>query len=334
MSELEGSIDRIAEETRFSGVLRIDRDGTRVERAYGLADRAHGIANTVDTRFAIASGAKSLTALAVMSLVEEGRLELATTARSILGEDLPLIDDAVTVEQLLSHRSGIGDFFDEDIDRPITDHILTVPVHRLDRIEAYLEVLDGFPMKFAPGERFAYNNEAFVVLALIAERASGTPFFDLVVERVCRPAGMGRTAFLRSDELPGDVAIGYLDDEGLRTNVLIMPAIGGGDGGAFSTLDDVTAMWAALFDGRIVSKDTLAEMTRSRSDVPGENPRRYGLGFWLHPTSDVVEFHGYDAGVSFRSTYDPASGETRTLMSNTADGAWDVTERLDALLDG
>jgi CubicO group peptidase (beta-lactamase class C family) len=112
MSGLEGSIDRIAEETRFSGVLRIDRDGTRVERAYGLADRAHGIANTVDTRFAIASGAKSLTALAVMSLVEEGRLELATTARSILGEDLPLIDDAVTVEQLLSHRSGIGDFFD------------------------------------------------------------------------------------------------------------------------------------------------------------------------------------------------------------------------------
>jgi CubicO group peptidase (beta-lactamase class C family) len=333
MDGLERDIDRIAQEIGFSGVLRIDRDGTRVERAYGMADRAHGIANTVETRFAMASGTKALTALSVMSLVEEGRLELTTTARAVLGEDLPLIDHAVTVEQLLAHRSGIGDYFDEDIDRPITEHILPIPVHRLDRIEAYLEVLDCYPMKFAPGERFSYNNEAFVVLALIAERVSAVPFPELVRTRVCEPAGMRRTAFLRCDALPGDVAIGYLDD-GLQTNVLLMPVLGGGDGGAFTTLDDVTAMWAALFDGAIVSKDTVAEMTRPRSDVEGETPRRYGLGFWLHPTSDVVEFHGYDAGVSFRTTFDPVSGETRTLMGNTADGAWDVSERVDALLDG
>ena len=73
-------------------------------KAYGMADRGHGIPNTVDTRFAIASGTKGLTALAVMSLVEDGTLELATPARSLLGDDLPLIDDDVTVEHLLAHR--------------------------------------------------------------------------------------------------------------------------------------------------------------------------------------------------------------------------------------
>jgi CubicO group peptidase (beta-lactamase class C family) len=85
------------------------------------------VANAVETQFGIASGTKGLTALTVMSLIEEGRLKMTTTARSVLGEDLPLIDDEVTVEHLLAHRSGIGDYFDEEIDRPITDYVLAIP---------------------------------------------------------------------------------------------------------------------------------------------------------------------------------------------------------------
>jgi CubicO group peptidase (beta-lactamase class C family) len=73
MSGLEGSLDRIAAETGFSGVVRVDRgDEIHLIKAYGLAHRGWGIANTVDTRFAIASGSKGLTALTVMSLIEEG----------------------------------------------------------------------------------------------------------------------------------------------------------------------------------------------------------------------------------------------------------------------
>ena len=108
--------------------MRVDRgEDLLVARAYGFAHRGFGVANTVDTRFGIASGTKGFTALTVMSLIEEGRLSLTTTARSVLGGDLPLIDDGVTVEQLLAHRSGIGDYFDEDLDRPITDHVLRGP---------------------------------------------------------------------------------------------------------------------------------------------------------------------------------------------------------------
>ena len=210
--ELRQAVDRIAAETGFSGVVRVDRgDDVLLAEAFGLAHRAFEIPNTVDTRFGTASGTKGLTALTVMSLVQDGTLDLATTARSLLGDDLPLIDDRVTVEHLLAHRSGIGDYFDEEIERPITDHVLTVPVHELATIESHLRVLDGFPSKFAPGERFSYCNGGYVVLALLAERASGTPFHELVVQRVCVPARMPDTAFLRSDELPGRTAIGYLD---------------------------------------------------------------------------------------------------------------------------
>src|SRR5262245_19246949 len=200
VGSVEEAIDRAAIETGLSGVVRIDRDRESFAKAYGFAHRGYRVQNTVDTRFGIASGTKGFTALAVMSLVEDGTLSLETTARSILGEDLPLIEDAVMVEHLLGHRSGVGDYYDEDIDRPITDHVMTVPVHELATIESDLSVLDGFPMKFPPGERFSYCNGGYVVLALIAERSSGVPFHDLVLERVCRPAGLPDSAFLRMDE--------------------------------------------------------------------------------------------------------------------------------------
>ncbi len=99
----------------FSGVVRIDRDEEVLyQRGFGFANRAYEVPNTVDTQFGIASGVKGLTALTVVSLIADGRLELTTTARSVLGGDLPLIPDEVTVEHLLAHRSGIGDYLDED----------------------------------------------------------------------------------------------------------------------------------------------------------------------------------------------------------------------------
>ena len=332
MNGLEESVDRVAAESGFSGVVRVDRgDGAELAKAYGLAHRGHQIATTVDTQFAIASGGKGLTALTVVSLIEAGVLDAATTARSVLGNDLPLIGEEVTVEQLLAHRSGIGDYIDEEAGGEITDHVLPVPVHELAATEQFLRVLDGYPAKFPPGERFSYCNSGYVVLALIAERASGIPFHDLVRQRVCGPAGMRDTEFLRSDELPGRAALGYLATDGLRTNVLHLPVRGSGDGGVYSTAADIHALWAAFFAGRIVSTAWVAEMVRPRSDVPAES-MRYGLGFWLHESRGAVMLEGYDAGVSFRTVHDPEAGFTHTVLSNTSDGAWPITRHLDKLL--
>src|SRR5690242_3564595 len=131
MSQL-AAVDSVAARTGFDGVVRVDRGGETVfARAYGLACRAHGIPNRVGTRFGIASGTKGLTALAVVSLIEDGVLRLDTAARSVLGSDLPLIGSDVTVEHLLAHRSGIGDYVDEEADHEITDYVLPVPVHEL-----------------------------------------------------------------------------------------------------------------------------------------------------------------------------------------------------------
>ncbi len=334
MESLAEQIDTAARETDFSGVVRVDRAGDlEFVTAYGLADRAHAIPNTSDTRFAIASGVKGWTALTVMSLVEEGTLGLETTARSVLGDDLPLIDDGVTIEHLLSHRSGIGDYVDEDAGREVTDYVMPVPVQELVTTEDYLEVLDGFPMVSEPGERFAYCNGGFVVLALIAERTSGVPFHELVRVRVCEPAGMVDTGFLRSDELPGDAALGYLTVDDPRTNVFHLPVLGSGDGGIYSTVSDLSAFWRALVAGRILPRERVDEMVRPRSTAP-DGSKRYGLGFWLHETTHAVWLEGHDAGVSFDSQHDPVTGVTYTVISNTSEGAWPISEVLYDHVDG
>jgi CubicO group peptidase (beta-lactamase class C family) len=314
---------KLAVPADFSGVVSVSRGGTvEFEQAYGLADRAHGIPVRVDTRFATASATKGFTACTVVSLIGDGVLSYDTPARKLLGPDLPLIADDVTVEHLLAHRSGIGDYIDESRPDP---PLPTVPVDRLVDTDDYLPALDGFAQTFAPGQRFAYCNSGFVVLALMAERAAGHPFVQLVAERVFGPAGMSGAGFLRSDELPGSAAIGYLEDG--RTNVFRLPVRGNGDGGAYATVADIRAFWAALFAGRLVPDDQVRRMVQPHSSETG-HPLRYGLGFWLAPAGSAVLLEGADHGVSFRSAHNPATGLTWTVVSNTGDGAWPVARLL------
>jgi hypothetical protein len=134
---------------------------------------------------------------------------------------------------------------------------------------------------------------------------------------------MTDTAFLRLDELPGGAARGYLTVDGLRSNVLHLPVLGSGDGGAFTTVADLHTFWASLLAGRIVSPSTVAEMLRPHSDWPEES-RRYGLGFHLGATGDTAWLEGSDAGVSFTSLHQPSTATTWTVVSNTSRGAWPI----------
>ncbi|MDX6386566.1 MAG: hypothetical protein QOD85_368, partial [Gaiellaceae bacterium] len=164
MGTLQADVETLAADG-FSGVVRVDHAGeVQLSGAYGFAHRGLAVANTLDMQFAVASGSKTLTALAVMSLVEDGTLALSTTARSVLGPDLPLIRDDVTVEQLLAHRSGIGDYLDENAGYDVDDYAMPVPVQQLVTTEDFLAVLDGYETQFPAGERFAYNNGGYVVL--------------------------------------------------------------------------------------------------------------------------------------------------------------------------
>jgi len=203
-----------------------------------------------------------------------------------------------------------------------------LPVHRLAKPADYLPLLDGHPQRSAPGSRFAYNNGGYVVLSIAAEVAAAASFYDLVRERVLDPAAMADTGFVRSDELPSGAAIGYLADG--RSNVLHLPVRGAGDGGAYSTLPDLEAMWVSLFAGRIVPLPVVERLVEARTDVDAK--RRYGLGFWLRSDREMVMLEGMDAGVSCRTAFDRSSGLSYTVISNTSSGAWPIVRYLDERL--
>jgi CubicO group peptidase (beta-lactamase class C family) len=320
-----------ADDVGLHGVasLTIGSETARVER--GVAHRGWRVPNAADTRFGIASGTKGFTAVTVLRVVEAGALALDTPARSLLGDELPDMDDRVTVEHLLSHRSGMGDYFDEDVPASDVEYPMPVPVHQLDRSEDYLRVLGGHPTKFAPGERFSYSNGGYVLLAVLAERATGVPFHELVQREVCEPAGLTHTAFLRSDDLPTGTALGYTEADGNRTNVLHLPVRGSGDGGLYTTLDDVDRFWDALRDGRLLSMSTVDDAFTART-ADASNGMANGLGFWPHRDRDAIELHGFDPGVGFVSVVDRGGAWVFTAIVNTSRGAWPMRERLLALV--
>ncbi|MEO6469050.1 MAG: serine hydrolase domain-containing protein [Acidimicrobiia bacterium] len=330
-THLNETVDAVAHDTDFSGVVSVRvGDETAFEAAYGFADREHERLNTPETRFGIASGTKGFTALTVMRLVDAGTLELTTTARSVLGSDLPRIDDDVTVEQLLAHRSGIGDYLDEDLLEDVEGWPLPIGAQDLAVTADYLTVLDGHTQKFPPDQNFSYCNGGYVVLALLCERMTGTAFPDLVQTHVTTRADLGSTAFLDVNDLPPDTAVGYLADG--RPNPDNLPRGGSGDGGISSNVADIAELWHAVFAGSIVTAEVAAAMVAPRSTEP-RTGKRYGLGFWLDPADTRVSLEGCDAGVSFRSTHDRSRDLTTTVVSNSTDGAWPLVRALEATVE-
>ena len=166
------------------------------------------------------------------------------------------------------------------------------------------------------------------MLALIAERASGMPFHELVRQRVCEPAGMPDTEFLRSDELPGRAALGYLEIDGPEDQRL--PPTGARERRRRDLLDRWPTQLA--LEGVLRRSDRVAGIGSARWCAPAAtSPRadRYGLGFWLHASTDTVMWWAATRASRSAACTPRAPQVTHTVISNTSDGAWPITEYLD-----
>ena len=330
---LAGELDRIVDDIGFSGVVRVDRGGHAVaELVAGFANRADGLPNGPDTRFGTASVTKGFTALTMQSLIDDDAVDvqLDTTLRSIVGDALPNVDPAVTIEQLMTHRSGVGDYLDEDQVDDIDEHVLgDRSVHTFVRPTDYLPLMAHLPPTFPPGERFAYNNGGFIMLSIAIGQLTGS-FHDAVRRRVIDPAGLDDSGFFRSDDLPANTALGYLEDG--RTNVHHLPVIGGGDGGIYLTAADCLRLWTALAAGRVLAADSYAAMT-SVVSPDADDDSAYGRGFWLSPDADHVWLEGMDAGVSAQTGWIRSTDVTYVVLSNTSSGAWPLARAIVAAAD-
>lgn len=325
----------------FSGVVSVRERGEVVfEQGFGLAHRAERIPNTPATRFGIASGTKTLTAIAVAQLVEQGRLAFDARLAGCVDAPLPAFDPGVTLHDLLTHSAGIPDYFDEAVMDDYEVLWRERPMYRFRTPSDFLPLFAHLPMKAAPGTAWAYNNAGYVLLGLVVERISGMPFTAYVERNVLQACGMASSGFFALDRLPGGTARGYLptEDGGWRTNAYAVPIVGGADGGAYTTASDLAALWDALLGARLVGEATLARMLTPhwRTD-PERDDGHYGYGIWIRRRGvrpDAYAMVGEDPGVAFSSTFDPASGVLCSLFGNTVDATWAMLGAIAPILEG
>ena len=330
MSRLNQVIDQAVSETRFSGAVFVKIDGSvEFENAYGYADRSNKIPNTVDTRFGIASGTKFLTALGIGTLIDRGELSLTSRLCDSVNIDFPHISGDVTIHHLLTHTSGVYDYYDEELVEDIDNFQLDVPCFELKGPKDYIPLFRDGKMKFSPGERFSYSNGGFILLGIVIEEISGTPYIDFIQENIFDLCDMSDSGFFAMDRLPGSTAFGYIDaEEGWRTNIFTLPIVGSSDAGAFTTVKDMDKLWTAFFDEKILPKQ-LTQLFLEKA-VKDKDNRFYGHGVWIYHEDGVDPVHyliGWDAGVSFRSTC-PSKNSVITVIANTSTGAWAINRAI------
>lgn len=318
----------------FRGCVLV-RDGgeTAFCACQGMRDLPNGIPNNLQTRFPTASAGNAFVATAIVQLVERGRLSLDDRLSDVLETNMGTVDRGVTIRQLLSHTSGVPDYFDESVMTDYAELWSELPNYRIRKNADLFPLFLDKPMLYAPGARFQYNNSGYVLLAAVLEALTGLDFGEQLSRAVFDPAGMTRTGYYELDRLPEGCANAYIWDETRReyyANIFSVDAKGTGAGGAFTTVEDAGRFWDALLDGRLVSRKALEVMI---SEQAGEaDGDAYGFGFWLMRRRDALlpYFTGSDPGVSFVSVCCPERRLDVTAVSNFGDDVWVVR---DALLD-
>ena len=252
------------------------RDGQPlVRRGYGLADLETGTPVTPDTNFRLASVSKQFTAAAILLLAQDGKLSLDDPVRRWL-PSLPASDDAITVRHLLTHASGLIDY--EDLMAPDA----TEQVHDVDVLHL-LEKEDR--LYFAPGTGYRYSNGAYALLALIVGKASGQDFATFLHKRIFKPLGMdGSVAYEQGISTVANRAYGHslVDGRWVRTDQSSTSAVLG-DGGIYSSIDDLARWDAALYDDRLLPDAMRADAFTLHNPIHDEvDVDGYGYGWRIH----------------------------------------------------
>lgn len=313
----------------FRGVVCVVRQGEVLCRhAAGYADLPNQIPNTVHTRFASASAGKVFVAAAILQLIHAGSLALDSTLGRLLPIPLGRIDPDVTVRQLLTHVSGVPDYFDESVMSDYEELWADFPNYKIRRNADLFPLFLSKPMMYPRGARFQYNNTGYVLLAAVIEQLTGKPFDQYLQENIFAPCGMDSTGYYELDRLPARCANNYIacPDHSYRTNIFSVDVKGTGAGGAFITVEDVIRFWHGLTRGHLLPADLTAQMF-SRQSGSGDSPDEgyYGYGVWLSthdPRVDCPYFQGCDPGVSFLSEYNPREDTISVLVSNYGDDVW------------
>lgn len=342
-------VQKLADRDLFSGVMHVQRGrDVLLSSAHGLASRRWGVPVRLSTRFDIASVTKVLTSIAVLQLVDQGKLALDDRIHDRVDLGGTTIHPDVTLRHLLSHTSGIGDDADEEAGESYEALWEDRPNYSVTETRDFLPQFVHKPANFAPGQGCRYCNVGYVLLGLAIEHVTGDRFRDVVTRDVMRPLGMHSSGFFDMRDAVPDVAEGWEPVKGedgavqrWRQNIYSYPPIGSPDGGAHATAEDLVRMLDSVLAGRILSEELTnafrspQALHHSVSDPePGDTAQlhyAFGLEIELDSEGRVRSLYkdGINTGASAIVRHYPGPGITLAVVANAEDAAWDPIALLD-----
>jgi CubicO group peptidase (beta-lactamase class C family) len=274
-------------DTPGAAVLVIKNGKPIFKKAYGLANLGTKMPAKISTNFRLASVTKQFTAMCIMMLAERGQLNYEQNLQQIFPE-FPAYGRQITIRRLLQHTSGLIAY--EDL---IPD---TATVQRLDK-----DVLQMMMMQdstyFPPGSQYRYSNSGYAVLAMIVEKASGKSFAQFLQENIFKPLGMKNTvAYEKNKSTVKNRALGYRQEGGqfVFSDQSVTSAVLG-DGGIYSSVEDLLKWDRALYTEKLVKKETLVTAFAPGVLLDGK-PLDYGFGWRLD------QFNGHRRAMHTGST--------------------------------
>jgi CubicO group peptidase (beta-lactamase class C family) len=319
LERLEAYLNRLVAADVFSGTVLVARDGRPVfQKAYGLADKKSNLPNRLDTKFNISSMEKMFTGVAIAQLAEQGKLSFDDTiARHLPDYPNRQAADTVTIHQLLTHTSGMGDYFGSGLEEARGN---------LRSVKDYFPLFAKSRLFSAPGAKWSYSNAGYIVLGAIIEEASGQSYFDYLREHVCKPAGMSNTDFYETDSNTPNLAVGYTNlgpSGGLEVlsradNISILPVRGSPAGGGYSTVEDLLKFDVALRTHKLLNPKSTELVLTGKVDRDDEWGGKYAYGFEEDSLSGktIVGYTGGYPGVNGEFDMYLDLGYTVAVLSN------------------
>jgi D-alanyl-D-alanine carboxypeptidase len=337
VAALNIELQKEAADGRFSGAVLVARAGVPIfEAAYGEADRDQNVRNTPKTRFRFGSMGKMFTGVAVLQLVQAGKIDLADPVSQYLPGYPNKEVAAVTIYQLLTHTGGTGDIFGPEFD-----------AHRLEmkQLSDYVALYGQRGVEFPPGSRWEYSNYGMVLLGRIVEVVSGQSYPDYVREHIFKPAGMSSTDNLPEDQHVAGLSVGYTrggpgpgpgpgsaaprpmgpgpgqpppSDGPLHSTQDMLPYRGTSAGGGYSTVGDFLKFVNALHSNKLLDAHHTELLTTGKVVTPRPGTK-YAFGFEEEITPDGVRLVGHGGGspgMNGRLSIFPVSGYVVVVLAN------------------
>ncbi|AKD98953.1 MULTISPECIES: serine hydrolase domain-containing protein [Rhodococcus] len=332
--EIQSDLDGLTRSGVVGSIATLDDGTTTAVMTSGVPNRTNGDSIGKNDRVRIGSVTKTFTASLVLQLVAEGKVDLDAPIEQYLpgllhGSDMDGSDmdgsgtdgSAITVRQLLQHRSGLPEFAGE----PGADEWIAANEDRTLTPSAAVAIALGKPAQFVPGTSFVYTNTNYIVLGMLVESVTGRSYADELQSRILDPLDLEDTYLPAAGErdIRGDHLTGYQDLDGGLTDVSrTEPSIPWSAGAMVSTGTDLNAFWRALLDGQVVPAEQLAEMTTPQVGATEAEGLGYGMGVGATELPCGVTYTGHSGGIYGYYTLSGATPDrafTVTLTSTPKD---------------